>query len=78
MASSCTSVFWANNQVIPANKVLNTREIQIELFDAVGQRCTSAEVKVTTTNQGESAVNTRFDVPKFSSEGHRPTKANYL
>ncbi len=78
MASSCTSVFWAKNQVIPANKVLNTREIQVELFDAVGQRCTSAEVKVTTTDRGDSAVITRFDVPKFSSEGHRPTQVNYL
>ena len=78
MASSCTSVFWAKNQVIPANKVLNTREIQVELFDAVGQRCTSAEVKITTTDRGDSAVITRFDVPKFSSEGQRPTKVNYL
>lgn len=78
MASSCTSVFWAKNQVIPANKVLNTREIQVELFDAVGQRCTSAEVKITTTDRGDSAVITRFDVPKFSSENYPPTKVNYL
>lgn len=76
--SSCTSVFWVNNVAIPAEKVLTTREIQLEVFDAKGERCTSAEIEITTTNRGESAVITEFKVPKFSSENRRPTMVNYL
>lgn len=76
--SSCTSVFWVNNVAIPAEKVLNTREIQLEVFDAKGERCTSAEIEITTTNRGESAVITEFKVPKYSSENRRPTMVNYL
>ena len=76
--SSCTSVFWVNNVAIPAEKVLTTREIQLEVFDAKGERCTSMDVEITTTNRGESAVITEFKVPKFSSENRRPTMVNYL
>ena len=76
--SSCTSVFWVNNVAIPAEKVLTTREIQLEVFDAKGERCTSIDVEITTTNRGESAVITEFKVPKFSSENRRPTMVNYL
>jgi hypothetical protein len=76
--SSCTSVFWVNNVAIPADKELTTREIQLEIFDAVGQRCKSMDVEITTTNRGESAVITEFKVPKFSSENRQPTKVNYL
>ena len=76
--SSCTSVFWVNNVAIPAEKVLTTREIQLEVFDAKGERCTSMDVEITTTNRGESAVITEFRVPKFSSENRRPTMVNYL
>lgn len=76
--SSCTSVFWVNNVAIPAEKVLTTREIQLEVFDAKGERCTSMDVEITTTNSGESAVITEFRVPKFSSENRRPTMVNYL
>lgn len=76
--SSCTSVFWVNNVAIPADKELTTREIQLEIFDAVGQRCKSMDVEITTMNRGESAVITEFKVPKFSSENRRPTKVNYL
>ncbi len=76
--SSCTSVFWVGNVAIPAEKVLTTREIQLEVFDAKGERCTSMDVEITTTNRGESAVITEFKVPKFSSENRRPTMVNYL
>ena len=76
--SSCTSVFWVNNVAIPAEKVLTTREIQLEVFDAKGECCTSMDVEITTTNRGESAVITEFKVPKFSSENRRPTMVNYL
>jgi hypothetical protein len=76
--SSCTSVFWVKNVEIPAEKVLTTREIQLEVFDAAGVRCNSMDVEITTTNQGESAVITEFKVPKFSSENRRPTRVNYL
>lgn len=76
--ASCTSVFWVKNVAIPAEKVLTTREIQLEVFDATGVRCNSMDVEITTTNQGESAVITEFKVPKFSSENRRPTMVNYL
>ncbi len=76
--ASCTSVFWVRNVAIPAEKVLTTREIQLEVFDAAGVRCNSMDVEITTTNQGESAVITEFKVPKFSSENRRPTRVNYL
>jgi hypothetical protein len=76
--SSCTSVFWVSNVEIPADKVLSSREIQIEVFDAKGERCKSADIEITTTERGESAVVTRFTVPKFSSESRRPIMLNYL
>jgi hypothetical protein len=76
--SSCTSVFWVSNVEIPADKVLSSREIQLEVFDAKGERCTSAEIEITTTERGESAVVTQFTVPKFSSENRRPIMVNYL
>ncbi|MEY4172723.1 MAG: hypothetical protein RL485_1093 [Bacteroidota bacterium] len=76
--TSCTSVFWLSETQIPAQKVLNNREIEIELFDASGVRCTTAQVEIQTVNQGESAVITQFTVPKFTSEKRRATKLNYL
>lgn len=76
--SSCTSVFWVSNVEIPADKVLSSREIQIEVFDSKGERCKSADIEITTTERGESAVVTRFTVPKFSSESRRPIMLNYL
>ena len=76
--NSCTSVFWVSNVTIPAEKVLSSREIQLEVFDAKGERCTSADIEITTTNRGESAVITEFKVPKFSSENRRPIMVNYL
>lgn len=76
--NSCTSVFWVSNVEIPAEKVLSSREIQLEVFDAKGERCTSAEIEITTTDRGESAVITEFKVPKFSSENRRPIMVNYL
>lgn len=76
--NSCTSVFWVSNVEIPAEKVLSSREIQLEVFDAKGERCTSAEIEITTTERGESAVVTQFTVPKFSSENRRPIMVNYL
>jgi hypothetical protein len=75
--TSCTSVFWLSEAKIPAQKVLNNREVQIELFDATGARCSQA-VEIETFNDGESAVITQFTVPKFTSEKRRPTKLNYL
>lgn len=75
--TSCTSVFWLSEAKIPAQKVLNNREVQIELFDATGARCSQA-VEIETFNEGESAVITQFIVPKFTSEKRRPTKLNYL
>jgi hypothetical protein len=78
LMSSCTSVFWVKNVEIPAEKVLTTREIQLEVFDAAGVCCNSMDVEITTTNQGESAVITEFKVPKFSSVNRRPTRVNYL
>lgn len=76
--NSCTSVFWVSNVDIPAEKVLSSREIQLEVFDAKGERCTSADIEITTTERGESAVVTQFTVPKFSSENRRPIMVNYL
>lgn len=76
--TSCTSVFWVKTASIPAEKPLNTREIRVELFDIKGERCTSAQVEITTENWGEAAVITQFKVPKFSTELRRPTKVNYL
>jgi hypothetical protein len=76
--NSCTSVFWVSNVEIPAEKVLSSREIQVEVFDAKGERCTSADIEITTTERGESAVVTQFKVPKFSSENRRPIMVNYL
>lgn len=76
--NSCTSVFWVRNVDIPAEKVLSSREIQLEVFDAKGERCTSADIEITTTERGESAVVTQFTVPKFSSENRRPIMVNYL
>jgi hypothetical protein len=75
--TSCTSVFWLSEAKIPAQKVLNNREVEIELFDATGARCSQA-VEIETFNEGESAVITQFTVPKFTSEKRRPTKLNYL
>ena len=76
--SSCTSVFWLSEAQIPAQKVLTTREVEIELFDASGVRCTTAQVEIQTVNEGESAVITQFTVPKFTSEKRRAQKMNYL
>jgi hypothetical protein len=76
--TSCTSVFWLSEARIPAQKVLTTREVEIELFDASGVRCTTAQVEIQTVNEGESAVITQFKVPKFTSEKRRAKKLNYL
>jgi len=76
--TSCTSVFWLSESKVPAQKVLNNREVEIELFDASGVRCTTAQVEIETVNEGESAVITQFTVPKFTSEKRRAQKLNYL
>lgn len=76
--SSCSSIFWVRNVEIPAEKVVRTQEIQLELFDAVGQRCTSADVEISVANRGESVIISEFTVPKFSSEQRQPSMVNYL
>lgn len=76
--SSCSSIFWVRNVEIPAEKVVRTQEIQIELFDAVGQRCTSSEIDISVANRGESVIISEFTVPKFSSVQRQPSMVNYL
>lgn len=76
--SSCSSIFWVRDVEIPAEKVVRTQEIQLELFDAVGQRCTSSDVEISVANRGESVIISEFTVPKFSSEQRQPSMVNYL
>jgi hypothetical protein len=76
--TSCSSIFWMPDARIPAQKVLNTREIEVELFDADGVRCITRQVDFISVEQGGSAVITQFIVPKFASTNRRPTKLNYL
>jgi len=76
--ASCTSVFWASSARVPAQKKLANVEIRCEVFDAVGERCTSNSVQVTSTEQGDSARITQFLVPKFSTVDRRRDRVNYL
>jgi hypothetical protein len=78
LTTSCSTLFWTADVVVPSAKVVPTEGLNIQLFDAHGVRSTAQNVEIVARQFVDSTYFEKIVVPKFSEVFWQAKPTNYL
>lgn len=78
LTTSCNTLFWTTDVVVPSAKVVPTEGLNIQLFDAHGVRSTAQKVEIEARQFADSTYFEQIVVPKFSEVFWQAKPTNYL
>jgi hypothetical protein len=78
LTTSCSTLFWTADVVVPSAKVVPTEGLNIQLFDAHGVRSTAQNVEIVARQLDDFTYFEKIVVPKFSEVFWQAKPTNYL
>ena len=78
LTTSCSTLFWTADVLIPSAKVVPTEGLNVQLFDAHGVRSTAQNVEIVARQFVDSTYFEKIVVPKFSEVFWQAKPTNYL
>lgn len=78
LTTSCSTLFWTADVLIPSAKVVPTEGLNVQLFDAHGVRSTAQNVEFVARQFVDSTYFEKIVVPKFSEVFWQAKPTNYL
>ncbi|MFZ9597005.1 MAG: hypothetical protein ACO28T_01225 [Schleiferiaceae bacterium] len=78
LTTSCSTLFWTADVLIPSAKVVPTEGLNVQLFDAHGVRSTAQNVEIVARQLDDFTYFEKIVVPKFSEVFWQAKPTNYL